>query len=192
MTLSDLARNATLAFCCTSFCLFFASERHALAKNDRDKEASLRDNSSLPQAQTSSKAKPSGQSTTKKLANPLNDLLDEAQRDIDQNQFEAAITLRAHAGGCDAQQTIDQQRQSRAEDTRHEQQSNGTAAPPQEWRQHGRRPIRREIIRQRATGNTRQLREQTAGGCGRVWIAGEKIRLQASGFRPVACHLNLF
>ena len=92
MTLSDLARNATLAFCCTSFCLFFASERHALAKSDRDKDASLRDNSSLPQAQTSSKAKPFGQSTTKKLANPLNDLLDEAQRDIDQNQFEAAIT----------------------------------------------------------------------------------------------------
>ena len=92
MTLSDLARNAALAFCCTSFCLFFASERHALAKSDRDKDASLRDNSSLPQAQTSSKAKPSGQSTTKKLANPLNDLLDEAQRDIDQNQFEAAIT----------------------------------------------------------------------------------------------------
>src|SRR5207248_1436942 len=92
MTLSDLARNASLAFCCTSFCLFFASERHALAKSDRDKDASLRDNSSLPQAQTSSKAKPSGQSTTKKLANPLNDLLDEAQRDIDQNQFEAAIT----------------------------------------------------------------------------------------------------
>ncbi|HEX8764405.1 MAG TPA: tetratricopeptide repeat protein, partial [Candidatus Acidoferrum sp.] len=29
---------------------------------------------------------------TQKLANPLNDLLDEAQRDIDQKQFEAAIT----------------------------------------------------------------------------------------------------
>ncbi|HKW61600.1 MAG TPA: tetratricopeptide repeat protein [Candidatus Acidoferrum sp.] len=44
------------------------------------------------QPQGSSKAKPSGHSTTQKLANPLNDLLDEAQRDIDQNQFEAAIT----------------------------------------------------------------------------------------------------
>src|SRR5262245_28590669 len=41
---------------------------------------------------SSSKPKPSGQATTKKLANPLNDLLDEAQRDIDQNEFEAAIT----------------------------------------------------------------------------------------------------
>jgi Flp pilus assembly protein TadD len=32
------------------------------------------------------------QSRTQKLANPLNDLLDEAQHDIDTNQFEAAIT----------------------------------------------------------------------------------------------------
>jgi len=33
----------------------------------------------------------SSQSRTQRLANPLNDLLDEAQRDIDNNQFEAAI-----------------------------------------------------------------------------------------------------
>src|SRR5580704_18818670 len=32
------------------------------------------------------------QSRTQKLANPLNDLLDEAQKDIDANQFEAALT----------------------------------------------------------------------------------------------------
>jgi Flp pilus assembly protein TadD len=32
------------------------------------------------------------QSRTQKLANPLNDLLDEAQKDIDTNQFEAAVT----------------------------------------------------------------------------------------------------
>ena len=32
------------------------------------------------------------QSRTQKLANPLNDLLDEAQKDIDNNQFEAALT----------------------------------------------------------------------------------------------------
>jgi hypothetical protein len=31
------------------------------------------------------------QSKSQKLANPLNDLLDEAQRDIDKNDFEAAI-----------------------------------------------------------------------------------------------------
>lgn len=39
----------------------------------------------------SSPQKPA-QSRTQKLANPLNDLLDEAQHDIDNNQFEAAIT----------------------------------------------------------------------------------------------------
>lgn len=33
-----------------------------------------------------------GQTRTQKLANPLNDLLDEAQHDIESNQFEAAIT----------------------------------------------------------------------------------------------------
>lgn len=82
MTLSDLARKATLAFCCASSCLFLASDLYA---------APLRNNSPQQQAQTSSKTKPPGQSTTQKLANPLNDLLDEAQRDIDQNQFEAAI-----------------------------------------------------------------------------------------------------
>ncbi|HKE35387.1 MAG TPA: tetratricopeptide repeat protein [Candidatus Acidoferrum sp.] len=43
-------------------------------------------------AQTTAKTKPSGQSTRQKLANPLNDLLDEAQRDIDEHRFEAAIT----------------------------------------------------------------------------------------------------
>jgi tetratricopeptide (TPR) repeat protein len=32
------------------------------------------------------------QSRTQRLANPLNDLLDEAQKDIDNNQFEAALT----------------------------------------------------------------------------------------------------
>ncbi|MGC2672601.1 MAG: tetratricopeptide repeat protein, partial [Candidatus Acidiferrum sp.] len=34
----------------------------------------------------------SAQSRTQKLSNPLNDLLNEAQHDIDNNQFEAAIT----------------------------------------------------------------------------------------------------
>ncbi len=41
---------------------------------------------------TQQKSSPSSsQSRTQKLANPLNDLLDEAQHDIDTNQFEAAI-----------------------------------------------------------------------------------------------------
>jgi|HubBroStandDraft_1064217.scaffolds.fasta_scaffold18594_2 tetratricopeptide (TPR) repeat protein len=41
---------------------------------------------SLPQQKS-----PQSQSRTQKLANPLNDLLDEAQHDIDTNQFEAAL-----------------------------------------------------------------------------------------------------
>ena len=36
-------------------------------------------------------AKPAAQGTTKKVANPLNDYLDEAQRHIDKNEFEAAV-----------------------------------------------------------------------------------------------------
>lgn len=47
-------------------------------------------NQSLACAPTPSRQSPKPK--TQKLANPLNDLLDEAQRDIDQNQFEAAIT----------------------------------------------------------------------------------------------------
>jgi Flp pilus assembly protein TadD len=43
-------------------------------------------------SQSTSKPKQTGHSKTQKLANPLNDLLDEAQRDIDENEFEAAIT----------------------------------------------------------------------------------------------------
>jgi Flp pilus assembly protein TadD len=46
---------------------------------------------SAVQSQTSSKPKQASQSKTQKLANPLNDLLDEAQRHIDKNEFEAAI-----------------------------------------------------------------------------------------------------
>jgi len=56
------------------------------------KAASRRDSACVRHAQTTAKTKPSGQSTRQKLANPLNDLLDEAQRDIDEHRFEAAIT----------------------------------------------------------------------------------------------------
>jgi Flp pilus assembly protein TadD len=42
--------------------------------------------------QESSKQKTGGTSKTQKLANPLNELLDEARRDIDKSEFEAAIT----------------------------------------------------------------------------------------------------
>jgi Flp pilus assembly protein TadD len=44
------------------------------------------------QGAQSSKPKPAVQSKTQRVANPLNDLLDEAQRDIDNKNFEAAIT----------------------------------------------------------------------------------------------------
>ena len=56
----------------------------------RDKAAPLLGNESSVSAQ-SSKSKPAVQSKTQKLANPLNDLLDEAQHDIDNKNFEAAI-----------------------------------------------------------------------------------------------------
>src|SRR5260370_23738170 len=42
--------------------------------------------------QAASKPKPDSQSRTYKVANPLNDLLDEAQRDIDNKKFEDAIS----------------------------------------------------------------------------------------------------
>jgi Flp pilus assembly protein TadD len=43
-------------------------------------------------AQTQSTPSRSAQTKSQKVANPLNDLLDEAQRDIDKNDFQAAIT----------------------------------------------------------------------------------------------------
>jgi len=50
----------------------------------------LQSNQSPANAQ-STKNKPAVQSKTQKVANPLNDLLDEAQRHIDKKEFEAAI-----------------------------------------------------------------------------------------------------
>jgi Flp pilus assembly protein TadD len=52
--------------------------------------APLLANQSSPDAQ-STKPKPAAQSKSQKVANPLNDLLEEAQRDIDQSNFQAAI-----------------------------------------------------------------------------------------------------
>src|SRR5260370_14552319 len=42
-------------------------------------------------AQSSSKSKAEAQSKSRKVANPLNDLLGEAQRHIDAKEFEAAV-----------------------------------------------------------------------------------------------------
>jgi len=53
--------------------------------------APLLGNQSSPNAQSSSKPKADALSKSQKVANPLNDLLEEAQRDIDKKKFEAAI-----------------------------------------------------------------------------------------------------
>jgi tetratricopeptide (TPR) repeat protein len=53
--------------------------------------APLVGNEGIAQAQIPSKPKPGSQTKSQKLANPLNDLLEEAQRAIDKNEFEAAI-----------------------------------------------------------------------------------------------------
>jgi len=53
--------------------------------------APLLGNQSSPNAQSSSNPKADALSKSQKVANPLNDLLEEAQRDIDKKHFEAAI-----------------------------------------------------------------------------------------------------
>jgi Flp pilus assembly protein TadD len=53
--------------------------------------APLLGNQSSPNAQSSSKPKADALSKSQKVVNPLNDLLEEAQRDIDKKNFEAAI-----------------------------------------------------------------------------------------------------
>lgn len=62
----------------------------SLAKAALGEAARFSEDPPASQEQTS-KGSSGGQSKSRKLANPLNDLLDEAQRDIDRNQFEAAI-----------------------------------------------------------------------------------------------------
>src|SRR5260370_4919436 len=53
--------------------------------------ALLQSTQSPANVQSSCKPKPDKQSRIQKVANPLNDLLDEAQRDIDNRNFESAI-----------------------------------------------------------------------------------------------------
>src|SRR5260370_22957429 len=79
MKLAHLRSNAMRIFLCGF--VAFVGAQHA---------APLQGNQSPPGAQ-SSKSKPAVASKTQKVANPLNDLLDEAQRDIDNKNFEAAI-----------------------------------------------------------------------------------------------------
>lgn len=67
-----------------TFCsILFAAAQHA---------APLLGGKLIAFAQASPKQKAAGQSKSQKVTNPLNDLLDEAKRDIDKNEFEAAIT----------------------------------------------------------------------------------------------------
>src|SRR5438309_11576203 len=54
--------------------------------------APLQSTQSPANAQSSSKPKPDTQSRIQKVANPLNDLLEEAQRDINNSNFEAAVS----------------------------------------------------------------------------------------------------
>jgi Flp pilus assembly protein TadD len=70
----------------TAVAIFLVGARHAVPVLAA---ASTHPAQSNPQ-QKSPQTQP--QSRTQKLANPLNDLLDEAQHDIDANQFEAALT----------------------------------------------------------------------------------------------------
>lgn len=83
MKLSHLPTILARALCCALAAIFLVGAQQA---------APLRGDLVTSQGHVSSKAKPSAQSTAQKLANPLNDLLDEAHRDIDKGEFEAAIT----------------------------------------------------------------------------------------------------
>ena len=67
---------------CAICWFFFVVAQHA---------APLQGNQQAAQPRTSSKPKPAAQSKSQRVANPLNDLLDEARRAIDKNEFEAAI-----------------------------------------------------------------------------------------------------
>src|SRR5262252_6055154 len=93
MTLSHLAGRTTLTLACGLSALLIVGAQRSLAETTRDAAEPRWDDPFITsQSQASTKPKSGSQSKTQKLANPLNDLLDEAQRDIDQKQFEAAIT----------------------------------------------------------------------------------------------------
>lgn len=91
MTLSHSAINGLLVLCGTAFSSFLQVSPNSLARSSGDTPALRRDALPSSPTQASSKSQPAGQSKTEKLVNPLNDLIDEAQRDIDQKQFAAAI-----------------------------------------------------------------------------------------------------
>ncbi len=86
MKLPSFVRHTAIAILIVGARPFEAQGKHAVPV--------LSAASVVSAAQSSSQQKSSqnpSQSRTQKLANPLNDLLDEAQKDIDANQFEAAL-----------------------------------------------------------------------------------------------------
>ena len=91
MTLSHSARIGMLFLCGALFGFLYPVSPNSLPPSSGASTAPLRVALPSSPAQASSKSQPAGQTKTEKLVNPLNDLLDEAQRDIDQKQFEAAI-----------------------------------------------------------------------------------------------------
>src|SRR5215469_17267887 len=90
MTRAHFAKHFKVALWCALFGLPLVGAQF-YAEPVRANAAPSQPDSLSPRASTSSQAKPAGQSKTQKLTNPLNDLLDEAQRYIDQKQFDAAI-----------------------------------------------------------------------------------------------------
>jgi len=91
MMLPAFARNSALTFFCAVLVFLFPGSPQPLARSSDDKTALQREALLSSQAPRASQAQPLGQTKTEKLANPLNDLLDEAQRDIDEKKFAAAI-----------------------------------------------------------------------------------------------------
>src|SRR5713101_5097710 len=82
MKLAHLRSIAMRTLLCVLCGVFFVGAQHA---------APLLGNQVTSRDQSPSKPKAAVQSKSQMVANPLNDLLDEAQRDIDKNSFEAAI-----------------------------------------------------------------------------------------------------
>jgi Flp pilus assembly protein TadD len=82
--------NTVRVRCTTALLIFLVAAPQALAEGAEGGVARL-PSSDASRAQAPANAKSAGQPRIQKLANPLNDLLDEAQRDIDQQQFAAAI-----------------------------------------------------------------------------------------------------
>src|SRR2546427_553185 len=85
MTLAQL-RSMTIQILHFALCVVFLTGAPVVG------DCALHGNQTTDREQSASKPKPDGQTKTYKVANPLNDLLDEAQRAIDNKKFEDAIS----------------------------------------------------------------------------------------------------